>query len=121
MSKLFESKYVPKNQEDYFKLPWYERDLINYFNHLKYKDVSDNPDSYFENVQVVDFEIIHGECRGNKLQGTYKGYKTNESKHLDNYPKKEAKSVLSAAFRNKRDDLWVKHDIVIKYFRENFN
>ena len=102
MSKLFESKYVPKNQQDYFKLPWYERDLINYFDHLKFKDVSDNPDNYFKNVQVVDFEIIHRECRGNKLQNTYKNCKTNESKHLDNYPKKEAKSILSAVFHNKR-------------------
>ena len=34
--------------------------------------------------------------------------------------KKETEVVLSAAFRNKRDDLWVKWDLMIKDFRDNF-
>ena len=95
--------------------------MISYIDHLKYKDMSDNPDSYFKNVQVVNFDIIHQECRGDKLKGTYKDYRTIKSEHLANYPKEEAKTVLSATFCNKRDDLWVKRDLIIKHFKENFN
>ena len=93
---------------------------MTYFDYLKYKDMSDDPDRYFKNVQVVNFYINHHECRGDKLQGTYKNYKTIENKHLNNYPKEEAKTDLSAGFRNKRDDQWVKRDVMIKHFKENF-
>ena len=90
MSKIFAGSYVSKYQEDYFKLPWYERDLISYIDHLKYKDMSDDLDSYFKNAQVVSFDIIHHECRGDELKGTYKDYRTIKNKHLAKYPKEEA-------------------------------
>lgn len=43
MSKCFDGKYVPKYHKDYIKLPWYEKDLMTYYDDLKYKDMSDNP------------------------------------------------------------------------------
>ena len=120
MSKLFDGKYVSKYQENYFKLPWYERDLMNYFDYLEYKDMSDEPDRYFKNMNEVNFGIIHHECRSDTLEGTYNNYKTIESKHLNNYPNKEAKTVLSVAFCNKSDDLWVKCDVMLKHVKEYF-
>ena len=80
----------------------------------------DNPVVYFKKVKVINFEIINHEFRGDKSQGTYKKCKTIESGHLKNYPKEKTKTVMSAAFRNKRDDLWVQHDLISKHFRENF-
>lgn len=93
---------------------------MSFIDHIKYGNMRDNPDSYFKNVKVVNFDIINHECRGDKLIGPYKGYKTIKSEHLTNYPKNDAEVVLSAAFQN-RDDLWVKHDFMIKRFREYFN
>ena len=52
--------------------------------------MSDDPDSYFKNAQVVSFDIIHHECRGDELKGTYKDYRTIKNKHLAKYPKEEA-------------------------------
>ena len=95
--------------------------MISYINHLKYKEMSDNPNSYFNNVQVANFDIIHHECRGDKLKGTYKDNKTIKNEHLANNPKEEAKTVLPAAFGNKRDDLQVKRDLMINDVKENFN
>ena len=40
---------------------------MTYFDYLKYKDMSDDPDRYFKNFQVVNFYINHHECRGDKL------------------------------------------------------
>ena len=37
-------KYTPKFAEDYNKLPWYERDLMHYYDWLYYKDMKENPD-----------------------------------------------------------------------------
>ena len=43
MSKCFDGKYVTKYHKDYIKLPWYEKDLMTYYDYLKYKDMSGNP------------------------------------------------------------------------------
>ena len=96
MSKIVAKKYVSTYQEDYYKLSWYERYMMSYTAYLKYKDMHDDPDSYFKNVRVVNFDIINQECRGDKLAGTYKDYKRMKNEHLTNYPKEEAKRVLAA-------------------------
>ena len=76
----------------------------------------DDPDQYFDKVKVVNFDITHDV---NKLIGNYKDCKTIKNEHLTRYPKGETEVVLSVAFRNKRDDLWVKGDIMIKHLWEN--
>ena len=49
MSKFLGPSYVPPYQSDYYKLPWYEQDFINYFNDLKYKEMTRDWDNYFKN------------------------------------------------------------------------
>ena len=53
--KFFGQKYAPDYVRDYHSLPWYQRDLMSYFNYFKYKDMSDNPDFYFENKRSHKF------------------------------------------------------------------
>ena len=67
MSKIVANKHVPTYQEDYSKLPWYETDMMSYIDHMKYRSMCDNPNSYFSNVIVVNFDIINNECRGDKF------------------------------------------------------
>ena len=121
MSKFFGPKYAPKHQEDYFKLPYYERDLMSYYDHLKYQEMTENSDDYFKNKQVVNFDIIYPECRGDQLKKSYKDHKTIEKESVNNYSKEDEKYVLPSVFRNKRDDLLVQRDLIIKHFKENFN
>lgn len=121
MSKVVTRKCVPTSQQDYHKLLWYERDIMSYTDHFKYENMRDDPNSYFKNVKVVNFYIIHHECCGDKLVGTQKNYQTNESEHLADYAKKDAKVVLLAAFRKMRDDLRIKRELMMKNFGENFN
>ena len=104
MSKIFSDKYILKYQKDCLKLLWYERDMMTYFDHLKCKEMRDDPDSYSKNVKVANFDIIHHECHSDKLKGTYKEYNTIKNEHWSKYPKEEAKAVLLATFRIKRDD-----------------
>ena len=87
---------------------------MSYLDYLKYKHMSDNPDSYFEKKKVINFEIIHHQCKGDPLTKTEKEHKTVCD--FKNYPKDEKNKVLSSIFRNKRDDLWVKRDLMIEYF-----
>ena len=113
--------YIPTFAKDYHKLPWYERDLMAYFDHLDYKQMSDNATKYFHDKQAINFDITHHECCGDKLDNSYKDYKTVKFDDLKNYPEKEKKETLSAIFRNaKRDDLWVQRDLMIDHFQKVF-
>ena len=76
--------------------------------------MADDSDYYSKNIKVANFDVIHHKCCGNKLKGSYKDYKTIKN---DNYPKKRIKKLVS---RNKRDDLWIQRDLMLKYFKENF-
>ena len=94
--------------------------MVSYIDHRKYKEMRDDRDHYFKNVREINFDIINHECRGDKLQGTYKDYKTIKNENLTNNSKEEAKVVLSTAFRNERDDLRIKRDLMINHFKEKF-
>ena len=77
--------------------------------------MADNPTKYFKDKQLVNFDIIHHECCGDKLQNSYKHYKTVKEEDFKNYPDKK-KKTFSGVFRNvKRDDLLVQRDFMIEY------
>ena len=35
-----------------------------------------DPDSYFENAKIIDFDLIHNECKGDDLEFDRKYYQT---------------------------------------------
>ena len=119
---ILENSYVPSYARDYDKLPWYKRDLIAYFNRLDYKEMADNHTKYFRCKRVVNFDIIHFECRGDQLKYLYKHYKTVKQEELKNENnwkknKKEKNEALSGVFRKvKRADLWVQRNLMLEYF-----
>ena len=119
-TKLFGQNYVPAYAEKYFDLPWYERDLMRCYSYLDYKDMSDDPDNYFQHKNVINFDLIHHECRGDPFLKSGKEYKTTSSDNFEKYPESEKNKTLSSVFRNKRDDLWVKHDLMIEPFKKYF-
>ena len=96
MCKILGSSYVPPHQEDYFKLPWYERDLMTYIDHLKYREMADDPDHYYRNKTVINFDIINHQYCGDPLKKSIKEHKTVYNDHLRNYPENEKKKVMSA-------------------------
>ena len=52
-------RYVPKD------LPWYERDgLITYIDQLNYKEFISDPGTAVKNINVMNFDMIHPQCRG---------------------------------------------------------
>ena len=57
-NKIVANKYVPTYQ-DYYKLPWYERNMMSYIDCIKYRTMRDDPDQYFDNIKVVNFDIIY--------------------------------------------------------------
>ena len=64
MAKFLGPSYIPKYHKNYFDLPRYERDLMTYYNDLKYQEMAGDFDYYFKNKKVVNFDIINHECCG---------------------------------------------------------
>ena len=85
------STFVPKYYGDYFDRPWYEKDFLEYFDYWEYSDMSKNPTKYFEKKKVVNFDIIHHECRGDPLHRSYKDYQTVNNKDLQNIQRMKEK------------------------------
>ena len=88
------NKYVPEYAGNYFSKPWYERDLMGYFDYLDYQEMSNQPTKYFEQKKVINFDIIHHESRGDPLQGSYEGYQTERPKDVEKYPAAEKKRLF---------------------------
>ena len=48
-----------------------QHDLMTYIDDLKYDNfVVNDMDSHFSDVKVVNFDIIHHDCHGDKLQNS---------------------------------------------------
>ena len=71
-NRIFGDSYVPKYSQDHYTLPWYERGLVTYIDWLRYNEMSDNPDKYFDKKVVINFDIIHHECRGDSSKNNIK-------------------------------------------------
>ena len=69
-----------------------------------------DPTNYFFKKKVINFDIIHHECRGDPLHGTYKGYKTITDKDIKKYSKPQKQEVMKGIFRNcdRKDIYWLR-------------
>ena len=47
-NQIFGTKYIPEYCANYFDKPWYEKDLMGYFDYLDYTDLSKDPTKYFK-------------------------------------------------------------------------
>ena len=103
-------------------LPWSEKDFVCYIDHCKHQRMLEDPTSYLFQKKVINFDIIHHECRGDPLEGSYEDYRTIKNGNFKKFPKNDEEQVLSGIFCNiKRDDLWVRRDLMVEYFKKNLN
>lgn len=120
--KVLGAKYVPEYAKNYFDLPWYEEDLMHYYDYLDYKDMADNPNHHFKNKKVINIDIIIHECRGDPPKKFLKDHKTVTMDDFKKYPENEKNKVVPAVIRNNdRNDLWIKRDLMIEHFKKFFS
>ena len=67
---------------------------MTYIDHLKYREMADDPDYYFKNKIVINFDMINHQCRGGPLKMNIKEHKTVFNEHFKNYPENEKKSYV---------------------------
>ena len=106
--------YIPKYT------PVEERDFLSYLDDVKFDKFMENPDQSFQNTKIVNFNIIHHECRGDKLTNSYEHYQTVFKHDFENYIKKDKETVLSSALRNQdklKQSIYFEKNLVLKHFK----
>ena len=117
-NKICVGKYIPPYEKDYFKQAWFERDLMTYIDYLRYPECVRDPDVYFKRVNVVYFDFIHNKCRGDPLKKSMREHDTVYKNDFVDYSAKAKKPVISAALRNKHEDIWVQRYLMIEHFKK---
>ena len=114
--KSLGNKYAPTYAGDYFSRPWYEKDLMNYFEYLDYQDMAKEPKDYFKNRKVISSDKIHHELRGDPLEVSYKNYQSIKTKDLQQYPPLEKKTVSGIIHNIKCKDMFFEKNIIKEHF-----
>ena len=106
--------YVPKYT------PPKDRDFLTYLDDLKFEHFKGNPDQSIRNTKIVNFDIIHHECRGDKREKLYGYYQTIFQDNFKNYIRKDKNTVMSSALRNQKklkQSIYFKKELVLKHFK----
>ena len=91
--KNFANKYGPEYVPE--GLPWYEKDrLITHIDQMKYKYFISDPDAHAKNTQIIDFEMIHAQCRSTPGTHSDKFYQTVREKVIKKKCRKKIRKKL---------------------------
>ena len=84
----------------------------------KYENINRNKEHYFENAKIINFDIINHQCRQEPLKNSVKYYQTIHEHNLQCAREEDQEEFISAAIRSKRDDLFIKRNIIIQHFKQ---
>ena len=81
-----------------------------------YNKILNNVDGYFLNVKIINFDLIHNQCRGDKLEMSKKHYETiykkdsNESFLCDSHEE----TFISSAIKSDRSDVFIEKTLLFE-------
>ena len=101
------TNYVPYNPNNYLTKGICEHSLGDTLDREKYQKIINNPNYHFTNSYVTNFDIIHHECRGGKLQNSKKDYETISKEAVDKEIARNKKThFISEAINSERKDVF---------------
>ena len=83
----------------------------------KYERINKNKNEYFKKVELVNFDIIHNNCRRTPLQKSVKFYQTIDKEKLQCAKEEDQEDFISEAIRSNREDIHIKKDVINKHFQ----
>ena len=83
----------------------------------EYEKINEDKKNYFKKVKIVNFDIIHNECRADPLQNSVKYYETIHKQNLQRAKEKDREDFISEAIKSEREDLYIKKDVLNEHFR----
>ena len=102
--------YVPKKVDCVY-------DLHSRLNDEKNKEILNDLDRQFKQCYITNFDLIHHECRGDKLNFSKKFYQTVYSKELrENLNLIQQNDFIASGIRSERNDLYFEKKIYFDHF-----
>ena len=98
------NSYIPIQQKKYnYRQDRF--DLDDRLNQMKFNEIMENSDSYFENVKLTNFDLIHNDCNGSDLSYSRSYYQTLFKEKLDSEitDQKQKNSFILSAIKCHRD------------------
>ena len=106
------NNYVPTAVNDVY-------DLHTRLNKDKYDEIISDFDYHFSNCFITNFDLIHNECRGDKLEYSRKFYETVFSERMKkNLREKDRKNFCASAIKSERKDLYFEKKVIIEHFKK---
>ena len=110
--------YVPPFVQQDFS--WYEHDgLMAQYNQGKCQDFLRDTDRNFNKTKLVNFDIIHKQCRGEVVSNELlKYHQTVNQTQMSEYPSNDQENILSSAFRTDRKDTFFEKKSIEKHLKK---
>ena len=109
--------YVPYNPDKYLSKDTFGHSLGDTLDKQKYKRIIDDPKYHFANSYVINFDIIHHRCRGDKLENSRQHYETIFKKAIDEEITENKKThFISEAIDSERKDVFFKKNVLTEHF-----
>ena len=116
------NNYVPynplKKQNDSFN---FGHSLDFKLKKMAYEKIISDFDYHFENCYVINFDLIHHECRNDELSYSRKHYETiyNEKVNEEFTTDDHKYRFISSAIKSKREDVNIEKDVFKQHFNTN--
>ena len=109
--------YVPYNPDRYLPEHGFGHSLGYTLDKHAYEKIINNPEYHFENSYITNFDLIHHECRGDKLEHDRKYYQTIYKNKIDEEIKRNdlRDCFISKAVDSERKDVFLKKDVLTEY------
>ena len=115
---MYRTTKYPVNSYVPTKVTETDKDLDLKLKEMKYNNIVKDFDFHFENCYMTNFDLIHHECRGDKLQFSRKFYETifydSVKKNLDEINQER---FLSSAIKSERSNVNIEKKLIIEHFK----
>ena len=111
MSRYPVNSYIPRKVD-------YIYDLHTRLNKIKYDEIVNDFDGHFQKCYVTNFDLIHHECRGDKLNYSRKFYETVFENDLkNNLDFENIYKFCSSGIKSERKNLFFEKKVYENHFR----
>ena len=83
-----------------------------------FEEINADPEFYFENSYITNFDLIHHECRGDRLSFSRKYYETISYKKFNQEITDNAnqQKFISSAIKSERKDVFIEKKLTEEHF-----
>ena len=86
---------------------------------MKYNEIMQDLEYHFQNCYITNFDKIHHECRGDKLNFSKEYYETIFYDQVkENISEEDQEKFISSAIRSKREDMNFERKVIIEHFNK---